>query len=242
AQEYLDLITSEKLVRCRAVSGIFPAVGDGDDVIIFGDEDQKSQIKRLVFLRNQERKSEGHNLSLADYVAPRESGLTDYTGAFVVTAEVDEERLGEVAGDDFAVIMIRILADRLAEALAELVHMKVRRETWGYAADENISVEDMLKLRYRGIRPAPGYPACPDHTGKKDIFDLLGAEEATGVILTESFAMSPVSSVCGYIFAAEESAYFNVGKIGTDQLEDYARRRGISIEEAAQWLAPSLRQ
>lgn len=242
AQQYLDLMTSEKLVRCRAVSGIFPAVGEGDDVVIVSEEESNAEIKRLVFLRNQERKSEGHNLCLADYVAPRESGLTDYAGAFVVTAEVDEVRLGEVAEDDFAMIMIRILADRLAEALAELVHMKVRRETWGYAADENISVEDMLKLRYRGIRPAPGYPACPDHTGKKDIFDLLGAEAATGVILTESFAMSPVSSVCGYIFAAEESAYFNVGKIGTDQLEDYALRRGISIEEAAQWLAPSLRQ
>jgi 5-methyltetrahydrofolate--homocysteine methyltransferase len=242
AQQYLDLITSEKLIRCRAVSGIFPAVSDGDDVVIVADDDRNAEIRRLVFLRNQERKREGHNLCLSDYVAPRESGLTDYAGAFVVTAEVNEERLREVAGDDFATIMIRILADRLAEALAELVHMKVRRETWGYAAGEKISVEDMLKIRYRGIRPAPGYPACPDHTGKRDIFDLLGAEEATGVILTESYAMSPVSSVCGYIFAAEESAYFNVGKIGRDQLEDYARRRGITTEEASQWLAPSLRQ
>ena len=242
AQQYLDLITSEKLIRCRAVSGIFPAVSDGDDVVIVADDDRNAEIRRLVFLRNQERKREGHNLCLSDYVAPRESGLTDYAGAFVVTAEVNEERLREVAGDDFATIMIRILADRLAEALAELVHMKVRRESWGYAAGETISVEDMLKIRYRGIRPAPGYPACPDHTGKRDIFDLLGAEEATGVILTESYAMSPVSSVCGYIFAAEESAYFNVGKIGTDQLEDYARRRGITTEEASQWLAPSLRQ
>lgn len=242
AKEFLDLIKSEKLVRCRAVSGIFEAVSDGDDVVVENNHIRKTGQMRLVFLRNQEKKKEGHNLCLADFVAPRESGLTDYAGAFVVTAEVDEKRLKEVARDDFAVIMIRILADRLAEALAELVHMKVRRETWGYAADEELTVEEMLKIKYRGIRPAPGYPACPDHTGKRDIFDLLGAEKATGVVLTGSYAMNPVSSVCGYIFAAEEAKYFNVGKIGTDQLEDYARRRGITIEEAAVWLAPSLRQ
>jgi len=195
----------------------------------------------LNFLRSQEGKENGApNLCLADFVAPVESGIVDYTGAFVVTAEPDEEMMKEYAGDDYSTIMIRILSDRLAEAFTELLHEKIRKEIWGYASGEKISVDDMLKLRYKGIRPAPGYPACPDHTEKEKLFKLLDAVENTGVTLTESYAMVPVSSVSAYIFAAGESSYFNVGKIGRDQLEDYAKRKGMSIKSAGDWLAPNL--
>ena len=143
-------------------------------------------------------------------------------------------------GDDYAIFMLRILSDRLAEAAAELLHEKVRKQYWGYAPDEKITPEEMFKIGYRGIRPAPGYPACPDHTEKRNLFDLLGAEEKIGVFLTENFAMTPPSSVSGYFFAHPESSYFNIGKIGEDQLQEYAIRKGIPVKEAAKWLAPNL--
>jgi 5-methyltetrahydrofolate--homocysteine methyltransferase len=157
-----------------------------------------------------------------------------------VTADIDKKRFDEYKEDDYATIMIRILSDRLAEAAAEWLHEKIRREYWGYAKNEQLSVDDVLKLRYKGIRPAPGYPACPDHTEKHVIFELLGAEKAIGAKLTENFAMIPPASVSGYIFAHPGSTYFNLGKIGTDQLKDYAKRKDFTKEEAAKWLSPNL--
>ncbi|TFH35381.1 MAG: methionine synthase, partial [Bacteroidia bacterium] len=237
----LQEIIDKKIIRARAVTGIFPSNSVGDDIVIYNNEDEKKEVMVLNFLRTQERKdNESPNLCLADFISPAESGLVDYTGAFVVTAEPDEAKMKEYAEDDYSTIMIRILTDRLAEAFIELLHERIRKETWGYDKSENLSVQDMLKLKYKGIRPAPGYPACPDHTEKGKIFDLLDATENTGVTLTESYAMVPVSSVSAYIFASAESAYFNVGKIGSDQLSDYARRKGMSIEKAAEWLAPNL--
>ncbi len=191
----------------------------------------------LRFLRSQEQKPEGHpNLSLADFVAESD----DWAGVFVVSAKPAEELPADIMGDDYQMIMLRILADRFAEAAAEWLHREVRMKQWGYAGDESLTMEEMFRVKYRGIRPAPGYPACPDHTGKRVIFDILQAPERIGVSLTESCMMMPASSVCGYIFASEESAYFSVGTIGRDQLEDYALRCGITTEEAATWLAPNL--
>lgn len=237
----LKEIIDKKIIRARAVAGIFPSNSRGDDVVIYNNETEKEEVMVFNFLRNQERKEKGlPNLCLADFVAPEESGMVDYTGAFVVTAEPDEEKMKEYADDDYSTIMIRILADRLAEAMTELLHEKVRKDIWGYEPGEKLSIEDILKIRYHGIRPAPGYPACPDHTEKEKIFRILDAEENSGVGLTESYAMVPVSSVSGYIFATASSSYFNVGKIGNDQLEDYAGRKGMSIEKAMEWLAPNL--
>jgi 5-methyltetrahydrofolate--homocysteine methyltransferase len=167
-------------------------------------------------------------------------GIKDYIGAFVVTAEIDEESLKRYKGDDYSIIMIRILGDRIAEAAAELIHEKIRKEYWGYAPHEDLTADELFKAKYRGIRPAPGYPACPDHTEKQNLFELLEAQKRIGVTLTESFAMIPVSSVSGYIFSHPESSYFNLGKIGSDQLKDYAKRKNISDEEAAKWLSPNL--
>jgi len=179
-------------------------------------------------------------LSLSDFIAPASSGIKDNIGAFVVTADIDEDALKKYKGDDYSIIMIRILGDRIAEAAAEFIHEKTRKEYWGYAPDENLSVDDLLKAKYRGIRPAPGYPACPDHTEKQTLFDLLEAQKKIGVILTESFAMIPVSAVSGYIFSHPESSYFNLGKIGREQLADYAKRKNMTIDEAAKWLSPNL--
>jgi 5-methyltetrahydrofolate--homocysteine methyltransferase len=193
------------------------------------------------FLRNQEPKEKGiPNLCLSDFIAPESSGIKDTIGAFVVTADVDEELLKRYKGDDYAIIMIRILGDRFAEAAAELIHERIRKEYWGYAPDENFSADELFKLKFRGIRPAPGYPACPDHTEKQTLFDLLEAQERIGVTLTENFAMVPVSSVSGYIFSHPQSSYFNLGKIGTDQLRDYAKRKNFTNDEASKWLSPNL--
>ncbi len=240
ALNYLQIISSKKIVKANGVFGIYPSVSDGDDVKVLTEDG--SAVKRIFrFLRNQERKETGvPNLCLADYIAPETAGLIDYIGAFVVTAAIDNEALAEYSDDDYAVIMIRMLSDRMAEAAAELLHEKVRRDYWGYAPGEDLSPEDMFKLKYRGIRPAPGYPACPDHTEKRVIFDLLDAERLTGAGLTENYAMRPPASVCAYILAHPGSSYFNIGKIGRDQLADYATRKGMSAEEAARWLAPNL--
>jgi len=187
-------------------------------------------------------------LCLADFIAPESSGLTDHIGAFVVTVDFDQKALdvynneafGKNREDDYATIMIRILSDRLAEAATEWLHQIIRKEYWGYAARENLPMDYLFKQKYKGIRPAPGYPACPDHSEKRAIFDLLGAEKLIGAKLTENFAMVPPASVCGYIFAHPASSYFNVGKIGQDQLKEYALRKKMSVEEAAKWLAPNL--
>jgi 5-methyltetrahydrofolate--homocysteine methyltransferase len=241
AQHWLKVIIDEEIVSAKGVIGIYPSNSRGDDIVLYSDHESKEPAMVLNFLRNQEKKAGGQpNLCLSDYIAPEESGIVDYTGAFVVTAEPDPVKMKKYEDDDYGTIMIRILADRLAESFTELLHEKVRTSIWGYKKDEKLDIEDMLRLKYQGIRPAPGYPACPDHTEKGKIFDLLDAEENIGVTLTESFAMNPPSSVSGYIFAHDQSAYFNVGKIDDDQLADYAERKGMSVEEAARWLSPNL--
>lgn len=241
ALKYLREIIDRKLITAKAVFGIFPAVSDGDDIKVLPDKQGVYPETFLRFLRNQEVKQPGvPNLCLSDYVAPVSSGLSDNIGLFVVTAGIDEEKYKVYRDDDYASIMIRMLSDRFAEAAAEWLHEKIRKEYWGYASGEDLTVEEMLAVKYQGIRPAPGYPACPDHTEKRVLFDLLDAENAIGAGLTENFAMIPPAAVSGYIFSHPASSYFNVGKIGSDQLKDYAFRKKISIDEAARWLAPNL--
>jgi 5-methyltetrahydrofolate--homocysteine methyltransferase len=239
AQVYIRKIIDSRIIRAKGVLGLFPAVSQGDDVKVLSGSKETQPVLR--FLRNQEKKENGApNVSLSDYIVPEKTGLTDNIGLFVVTAGIDEDEYKKYHEDDYATIMIRILSDRFAEAAAEWLHAKVRKEYWGYAQNENLTIDDMLKLRYRGIRPAPGYPACPDHTEKRILFDLLNAEKNIGVRLTENFAMMPPAAVSGYFFAHPKSAYFNVGRIGQDQLKDYALRKSITIEEATKWLAPNL--
>jgi 5-methyltetrahydrofolate--homocysteine methyltransferase len=194
-------------------------------------------------LRQQAEKPEGqYNYALADFIAPKASGVLDYLGAFALTAGIGVDDLClafEREHDDYRSIMTKALADRLAEAFAEFLHKKAR-EDMGYGIGEDLSLDDLIRARYRGIRPAPGYPACPDHTEKRTLFDLLGVEERTGITLTESFAMIPASSVCGYYFAHPEARYFAIGKIGRDQAEEYALRKGMNLDVIERWLAPNL--
>ncbi len=241
AQFYLKEIIEKKIIVARAVFSLLPAVSYGDDVKVFTDETRKEVKTIFRFLRNQEPKENGvPNLSLSDYIAPESTGLTDYLGTFVVTAAIDDKAFSKYQEDDYASIMIRILSDRLAEAAAEWLHERIRNEYWAYAQGEKLPVEELLKVKYRGIRPAPGYPACPDHTEKRVLFDLLGPEEAIGAWLTENYAMVPPASVSGYFFSHPGSAYFNIGKIGQDQLKDYAVRKNFTIGEAEKWLSPNL--
>jgi 5-methyltetrahydrofolate--homocysteine methyltransferase len=194
-------------------------------------------------IRQQFEKAGRPDLCLSDFVAPKTSGLADHLGAFAATAGIGAEELVrafEAAHDDYSAILVKALADRLAEALAERLHERVRREFWGYASDEALDSRDLIAERYRGIRPAPGYPACPDHTEKRTIFRLLEAERLAGMRLTESGAMLPAASVSGWYFAHPDAAYFGVGRVGRDQVEDYARRKGWSLAEAERWLAPNL--
>jgi 5-methyltetrahydrofolate--homocysteine methyltransferase len=211
---------------------------------VFGDEARAKPIATLHTLRQQLTRREGRaNVALADFVAPRASRLADYVGAFTVTAGIGEDEVAERfkrANDDYSSIMVKALADRLAEAFAERLHQRVRMEFWAYAPDERLSNVELIAEKYRGIRPAPGYPAQPDHTEKGELFRLLDGERRIGVKLTESFAMWPGASVCGLYFSHPESHYFGVGKIERDQVEDYARRKGWSIGEAEKWLAPIL--
>lgn len=241
AQNYLKIVIDEKLLTAKAVFGLFPAAADGDDVKVFSDKSRKKIKTVFRFLRNQEPKEKGvPNLALSDYIAPEIDGLADWVGAFVVTADLDQKKFDKYKEDDYATIMIRILSDRLAEAAAEWLHEVIRKDHWGYAKNENLTIDEVLKLKYVGIRPAPGYPACPDHSEKQIIFDLLGAEKAIGAALTENFAMMPPASVSGYVFSHPGSTYFNLGKINSDQLKDYARRKNFTNEEASKWLAPNL--
>jgi len=241
ARKYLGLIINERLLTAKGVFGLYPAVSEGDDIRIFTGNGNNDGEFILNFLRNQEPKEKGiPNLCLADFIAPSSAVLKDHIGLFVVTADLDEKALKKYIEDDFAIIMIRILSDRLAEAAAEYLHEKIRREYWGYAPDENLTPDEMFRLKFKGIRPAPGYPACPDHTEKGTIFRILEAEKMIGAKLTESFAMIPPASVSGYIFSHPDSSYFNVGKIGKDQLKDYAQRKKMTFDEAAKWLAPNL--
>jgi 5-methyltetrahydrofolate--homocysteine methyltransferase len=241
AQKYLLETIDNKLITAKGVFGLFPAASHGDDVKVFSGKGGKKEKIVFRFLRNQEIKENGiPNLCLSDFIAPESSGILDHIGAFVVTADLNETAMSEYKNDDYATIMIRILGDRIAEAAAEFLHEKVRKEYWGYAPDEKLSAEGLFKNEYIGIRPAPGYPACPDHTEKRTLFDLLDAEKSIGVSLTENYSMVPVSAVSGYIFSHPQSAYFNLGKIGEDQLKDYAKRKKFTHEEAARWLSPNL--
>jgi 5-methyltetrahydrofolate--homocysteine methyltransferase len=244
AQQMLRRMVAEQWFRARAVIGFWPANSEGDDILIFADEGRHAPVATLHTLRQQLSRREGRaNIALSDFVAPRASGLADYVGAFAVTAGIGEEAVAERFkrnNDDYSAIMAKALADRLAEALAEYMHRRVRREFWAYAPDEALDASAMIAEQYRGIRPAPGYPAQPDHTEKATLFTLLGAEQATGIKLTESFAMWPGASVSGLYFSHPDAAYFGVGKIERDQVEDYAARKNWSIAEAEKWLAPIL--
>jgi 5-methyltetrahydrofolate--homocysteine methyltransferase len=245
AQRLLDRIIEQKLLTAKGVIGLFPAnATTEDDVELYADESRQGMVARFHCLRQQMEKPPGRaNMCLADLVAPRESGVPDYVGAFAVTTGLGLEQLVqqyEAAHDDYCAIMAKALADRLAEAFAELLHRRARREFWGYAPAEALDNEALIKEQYQGIRPAPGYPACPDHTEKGTIFELLDAPGHAAMSLTESFAMQPMASVSGYYFSHPDSAYFGLGRIGRDQVEDYARRKGMSVEEAERWLAPVL--
>jgi 5-methyltetrahydrofolate--homocysteine methyltransferase len=242
ARKMLDGLIAERWFRASAVVGFWPANAQGDDVELYADETRHKPIAVLHTLRQQLARREGRaNTALADFVAP--PGVADHVGAFIVTAGLGEDAVADRfrgANDDYSSILVKALADRLAEAFAERMHQLVRRELWGYAADETLSNADMVAEKYRGIRPAPGYPAQPDHTEKATLFRLLDAERAIGVKLTESFAMWPGASVSGLYVAHPQSHYFGVGKIERDQIEDYARRKGWTVEEAERWLAPIL--
>lgn len=243
AQVILKKILDEKLLTAKAVFGIFKAnANESDDILIF-DENDKEQIKFLT-LRQQVQKSKGKEyLALSDFIAPQSSGKTDYMGAFCVTTGFGTDELAEEyekANDDYNAIMVKALADRFAEAYAEFLHKKVRTEYWGYVNQENLSNEDLIAEKYKGIRPAPGYPACPDHLEKHAIWDLLKVKESIGVYLTESLAMFPTASVSGYYFGSPHAKYFGLGKITEDQLKDYSKRKGISLQEARKWLSPNL--
>jgi 5-methyltetrahydrofolate--homocysteine methyltransferase len=244
AQAMLRRIASERWFRASAVFGFWPANADGDDVLVYGDETRTKPIAVLHTLRQQLTRREGRaNVALADFVAPRASGLADHIGAFMVTAGLGEDDVAErfkQANDDYSSIMVKALADRLAEAFAERLHQRVRREFWAYAPDETLGSTELIGETYRGIRPAPGYPAQPDHSEKATLFKLLDGEQRIGVKLTESFAMWPGASVCGLYFSHPDSHYFGVGKIERDQVEDYARRKGWTVAEAEKWLAPVL--
>ena len=236
----LDIIVKEKWLTANAAFGIFPA-NSTTDAVYLTDEGVS-----LEFLRNQDEKSENlPNLCLSDFIAPIESGVTDYIGAFVVTSGIGiEEHIKrfEQDHDDYSAIMLKVLADRLAEAFAELLHLQVRKEYWGYAKDKNLELPDILREKYRGIRPAPGYPACPEHSEKRKIFDLLGVEENIDVNLTENYAMYPAASVSGYYLAHPDAQYFNVGKLLQDQIADYAQRKNMPIEKLKKLIPNNIKE
>jgi 5-methyltetrahydrofolate--homocysteine methyltransferase len=245
AQEMLHRIVQERLITANATFGFWPAARiHADDIAVYADENRSEVIATLHHLRQQMEKPGGKpNLSLADYIAPADSGTADYIGAFCVTTGHGVEELArdyEARHDDYSSIMLKALADRLAESFAEYLHRLVRTELWGYTPDENLSPLELIRERYRGIRPAPGYPACPDHTEKTALFELLDAPATAGVELTDNYAMTPASSVSGYYFSHPEAQYFAVGKIGLDQLESLAARKGVPVEAMARWLRPNL--
>jgi 5-methyltetrahydrofolate--homocysteine methyltransferase len=242
ATKLLSRIVDEKLLTARATYGFWAANSDGNDVVLWADAQRSREVARFNMLRQQQAKTEaGAHLSLADFVAPAASGLVDYVGAFAVTAGIgadDLARTYERQLDDYSAIICKALADRLAEASAELLHQRARRE-WGYGAAEMLKPGDLIDEKYRGIRPAFGYPACPDHVEKRKLFTLLDAATA-GMALTESCAMTPAASVSGMYFAHPQARYFNVGKIGRDQVVAYAARKGVTVAEVERWLATNL--
>jgi 5-methyltetrahydrofolate--homocysteine methyltransferase len=240
ARKMLEHIVREKWLTAKGVVGFWPCRRDGDDVVLFADEGRTKEVSRLYFLRQQvEKRAPRANMCLADFISPE----ADWIGGFAVTAGHGiEEHLARFKADhdDYSDILLKALADRLAEAFAERLHERVRKTLWGYAPEEALTNEELMREKYRGIRPAPGYPACPDHSQKPELFRLLNAGQNAGISLTESFAMMPTSAVSGYYFAHPDAAYFGVARIGRDQLEDYAKRRGCSIEQAEKWLRPNI--
>jgi 5-methyltetrahydrofolate--homocysteine methyltransferase len=243
AKGLLKKIIEEKWLTPRGVIGIWPANATADDTVTIAAAGSDGIAEPLEFLRQQSKKATGQaNISLADFIAPADSGKTDYMGAFSVTIEGIEKHINRFMEemDDYNKIILQALADRLAEAFAEWLHRKVRMEYWGYEKSEQLTNEQLIREEYTGIRPAPGYPACPDHTEKYKLFHLLGGEKTTGITLTESLAMYPASSVSGWYFANPESKYFGIGKISRDQVEDYATRKNMEVAEIERWLRPVL--
>ena len=245
AQKMLKRIIDGQWLTAKAVVGFWPANSAGfDDIEIHEDATREKTLATFHTLRQQMRRDDGRpNLALADFIAPKETGVADYFGCFAVTSghgEIERSAVFKKANDDYDGILFKALGDRLAEALAEYTHERVRRELWGYAREEKLSNEDLIAEKYRGIRPAPGYPAQPDHTEKAELFRVLDAGTTAGMELTESFAMMPGSSVSGFYFSHPQSAYFGVGRIERDQVQDYATRKGLSLGEAERWLAPNL--
>jgi len=239
----LDRIVENKSITARGVYGIFPANAVGDDVELYTDCKRQNVLKQFHFLRQQSNR-EGNEpcRSLSDFIAPKETGLADYIGAFAVTTGIGLKELCDrfrAENDDYNAIMAEAIADRLAEAFAECLHKRVRDE-WGYGREEGLSTEELIEEKYRGIRPAAGYPACPDHTEKGPLWQLLDVQKNTGMLITESFAMWPGSSVSGLYFAHSEARYFSLGKIDRDQVDDYHKRKGMSVAEVERWLGPNL--
>jgi 5-methyltetrahydrofolate--homocysteine methyltransferase len=243
ARALLNRIIGQRLLTARAAYGFWPAASDGDDIIVFADESRQQELARLHTLRQQwARRGQDYFRALADYVAPLDSGRQDYVGAFVVTAGIGLDELCarfDEQLDDYDSIMVRALADRLAEAFAECLHQRARRD-WGYGADEGLTNEELIREKYRGIRPAPGYPAQPDHTEKQILFDLLQAEQNLGVTLTDTFAMMPSASVSGLLLAHPEARYFAVDRLTEDQIASYAQRKQMTRQEVEHWLRPNL--
>jgi 5-methyltetrahydrofolate--homocysteine methyltransferase len=236
----LKEIIDEKLIHPKGIIGLFPANSDADDILVFENDERKKIIKRIPMLRQQQlRDKKGYALSLSDYIAPVDSGIKDYFGGFAVTTGLgtDEHvQRFKQKGDSYNSIMFRLIADRLVEAFAEVLHEWVRKKYWGYEPYEDLSKEELIKEKYQGIRPAPGYPACPDHSLKGHLFELMDVENEIGIELTDSYAMRPASSVSGFYIAHNASKYFGIGKIGKDQIRDYARRTKMEVKEAEKWL------
>ncbi|MBK7959128.1 MAG: hypothetical protein IPK03_14175 [Bacteroidetes bacterium] len=244
ANALLDRVIKDNIIKAHAIIGLFPANAVNEDVEVFADEHRSSKISTFHFMRQQTQKQQNTpNLCLADYIAPKESGAKDYIGTFAVTTGIGIEHYIEEFkkdNDDYNDIMIKAVTDRLAEAFAELMHAKVRKELWGFCKDETLNNEDLILEKYQGIRPAPGYAACPEHTEKRIIWDLMKVEETIGISLTESYAMFPAASVSGYYFANPESKYIGVGKVSKDQVADLAARKNMPVDVLEKWLAVNL--
>ena len=240
ANALLDKIVADNLLTANGVMVLLPAASEGDDIITFENDTRRNILAKFPQLRNQEQKPDGEpNLCLSDFVAPAELKVNSWLGIFAVSAGIGADELASEynkKGDDYSALMVKLLADRLAEAFAEVMHEKVRREIWGYTPSEQSTLEEMLKENYQGIRPAPGYPACPDHRQKATIFSILNAKENASIELTESMAMVPAAAVSGYYFAHPQSKYFNVGKIDREQLEDYSKRMNSDVNETTRFI------
>jgi 5-methyltetrahydrofolate--homocysteine methyltransferase len=243
ADEMLEQIVAERWLTARGVIGLWPANAVGDDVELYADDARTQVLETVHFLRQQQSKTRGPNMCLADFVAPRATGVGDFMGGFAVTTGhgcEERARAFQEDHDDYNSILLKALADRLAEAFAERLHQRVRTEFWGCAAGEDLTDDDLIAEKYQGVRPAPGYPACPDHSEKPALFSLLAAQQNAGMMLSDGFAMMPAASVSGYYIGHPDSRYFGIGKVGADQVEDYAKRKGVSVTQAEKWLAPNL--